>query len=52
MIKKRYRIKRKKKYKKKKGRGIELFLNCFIALANLGVNQCNETKKKLRNGKT
>ena len=53
MIRKKYRIKRKRKYKRKRGRGIfGTVLNLFITLAKLGGSQCNETKKKLRNGKT
>ena len=54
MIRKKYRIKRRRRYKKKRGRYI--FGDDFKSFYNIGKAWCkrqeNETKKRLHNGKT
>ena len=53
MIRKRYRIKRRRQYKKKRGRGI--FGDCFKSFYNIGKvwrKSMQWDEKKLRNGKT
>ena len=52
MVKRKYKIRKKNKYKKKCGKGFGDGFIFLYSLGSSGVNQCNEKKKKLYNDET